>query len=265
VVARLLNVLVQAALEGPPLAGWGEGWMSGNGGGDPPAVETELHGPATVAEKAGMERIRFFSDAVFAIAITLLVLNIALPRGTVEGNLAHRLDIIWPEYAAFAFTFLLIGLRWLTHLIQLRYIHRYDNTFLGLNLGLLCVVAFLPFASRVLAAYPDSRAACFVYLISMAFAGLISTFLWFHACWHKPPLVGSEANEYSELNAYARTNLLLRWITLPILFSVAIVLVFSDSNLWAARLVAFATPVVQIGIATLLPWLTGHQADVADI
>ena len=93
----------------------------------------------------------------------------------------------------------------------------------------------------------------------MAVAGLISTLIWWHACWGKHPLVGPE------LNKYARTNLLLRWITLPLLFSLATILVLFDSNLWAARLVAFATPVIQIMIATLLPRLTGHQNDVADI
>jgi hypothetical protein len=109
---------------------------------------------APSAETPGLDRIKFFSDAVFAIAITLLILNVALPTGTVRSNLAHELNAIWPEYGAFAFTFLLIGLRWMTHLIQFRYIRDYDYTLLGLNLALLFVVVFLPFASRVLADYP---------------------------------------------------------------------------------------------------------------
>lgn len=203
------------------------------------------------AETPGMDRIKFFSDAVFAIAITLLSLNLALPPGTVESNLAHKLNTIWPEYGAFAFTFLLIGLRWLTHLIQFRYIRRYDYKLLGLNLGLLFVVAFLPFASRVLADHPNSRPASVLYAGSMAVAGLISTLLWWHACR------GGLLVDDPELDCYARGNLLLRWVTLPILFGIAIILVLLVPNLWVARAVALATPVVQIGIAVSAR-LAGH-------
>ncbi len=212
---------------------------------------TEARAPSATTDTPGLDRIKFFSDAVFAIAITLLSLNLALPPGTVAGNLAHKLNTIWPAYGAFAFTFLLIGLRWLTHLIQFRYIRRYDYTLLGLNLVLLFVVAFLPFASRVLADHPNSRAACVLYAGSMAVADLISTLLWWHACW------SGRLIDDSELDAYERRNLLLRWAALPILFGIAILLALFVPNLWAARAVALATPVFQIAIA-IRARLAGH-------
>lgn len=200
--------------------------------------------PGTAAaESPGMDRVKFFSDAVFAIAITLLSLNLALPANTRESNLAHQLGGLWPEYGAFAFTFLLIGLRWLTHLIQFRYIRRYDDALLGLNLTLLLVVAFLPFASRVLAGYPDSRAACALYAGSMAAAGLISTALWWHA---------SQSGLLSEdprLDADTRRGLLIRWAVLPVFFGIAIILIFAVSSLWPARAVVLCTPVTQIWLA----------------
>jgi uncharacterized membrane protein len=198
---------------------------------------------AVAEEIPGMDRIKFFSDAVFAIAITLLILDVALPAGTAESNLAHKLNSIWPAYGAFAFTFLLIGLRWLTHLVQFRHIRDYDYTLLGLNLALLFVVAFLPFASRVLAAYPSSRPASVLYGVSMAVAGLFSTLLWWHAC--RAGLVPDSP----ELDTYLRRNYLERWVALPVLFGVAVVLVLLVPNLWWARAVALATPVVQMGIA----------------
>jgi uncharacterized membrane protein len=216
-----------------------------------PTVETESHMPAAaVNESAGLDRIKFFSDAVFAIAITLLILNVALPSGTKQSNLAHELNSIWPEYGAFAFTFLLIGLRWLTHLLQFRYIRDYDITLLSLNLALLFVVAFLPFASRVLADYPNSRPACILYAASMAVAGLISTALWYHVC-HKPSLIDPG------LDSYTRKNFLLRWATVPAFFGIAIFLVILVPDLWWARAVAFATLLAQIAIA-LHAKRTGH-------
>ena len=203
------------------------------------------------AESFGIDRIKFFSDAVFAIAITLLSLNLALPGNTKESNLAHQLGTLWPEYGAFAFTFLLIGLRWLTHLIQFRYIRRYDNTLLGLNLTLLLVVAFLPFASRVLAEYPDSRAACALYAGSMAVAGLISTALWRHANR------SGQLTEDPGLDADTRRNLQIRWAVLPVFFGIAIVLIFAVPSLWPARIVALCTPVAQIWLA-IRSRLAGH-------
>lgn len=209
-------------------------------------VTTELgdeRPEAAAAESFGLDRIKFFSDAVFAIAITLLSLNLALPVHTRESNLAHQLGTIWPQYGAFTFTFLLVGLRWLTHLIQFRYIRRYDYMLLGLNLTLLLVVAFLPFAARVLAGYPDSRAACVLYAGSMAGAGLISTALWWHADR------SGQLTEDPRLDADTRRNLLIRWAVLPVFFGIAIILVFAVPSLWPARIVALCAPVAQIWLA----------------
>lgn len=206
------------------------------------STEVPISRGLVAAETPGMDRIKFFSDAVFAIAITLLILNIALPAGTVESNLGHKLNTIWPAYGAFAFTFLLIGLRWFTHLIQFTYIRYWDYTLLGLNLALLFVVAFLPFAARVLAAYPSSRSASVLYAGSMAVAGLISTLLWGHA-WRAGLL-----DDFPEQDRYLCWNLLLRWVALPVFFGIAIILVLV-TNLWSARIIALVTPVVQICIA----------------
>ena len=200
-------------------------------------------GPPAAAPKeyAGLDRVKFFSDAVFAIAITLLILNVVLPHVSKQSDLAHDLGAIWPKYGAFAFTFLLIGLRWMTHVTQFRYIRAYDFTILGLNLALLFVVAFLPFASKVLADYPDSRPACILYAASMVVAGLISTWLWYHA-YHKTSLIDPN------LDPYLKMNFLLRWAALPVFFVVAIILVIFVPDLWWARTAAFATVLVQIAI-----------------
>lgn len=209
--------------------------------------------------KRALERIAFFSDAVFAISITLLGLDLTLPAHTTAANLPHELAALWPKYGAFAFTFILIGLRWLTHHLQFGHIRDYDYTLLGLNLALLLVVAFLPFPSRVLAEYPDSQAACALYVGSMAAAGLLSTALWVHACW-----LGGLVDE--QLPKSMRRNWLLRWITLPALFGVSLILLYAvPGNFWPARAVALATPLVQILIATMSPRSApGHATATAE-
>jgi len=94
-------------------------------------------------------RLVSFSDAVFAITITLLVLEIRPP--TDYRNLLHGLVALWPSYLAYAVTFLFIGQVWVNHHVMFDHIRAADRTVLLLNTLLLMVVAFLPFATSVLA------------------------------------------------------------------------------------------------------------------
>ena len=90
-----------------------------------------------------------FSDGVFAITITLLVLEIRPP--TDDENLLHGLVALWPSYLAYAVTFLFIGQVWVNHHVMFDHIRAADRTVLLLNTVLLMAVAFLPFATSVLA------------------------------------------------------------------------------------------------------------------
>jgi hypothetical protein len=94
-------------------------------------------------------RLVAFSDAVFAITITLLVLEIK-PPGDYK-NLLHDLLALWASYLAYAVTFLFIGQVWVNHHVMFDDIRTADRTVLLLNTLLLMVVAFLPFATSVLA------------------------------------------------------------------------------------------------------------------
>ena len=88
-----------------------------------------------------------FSDGVFAIAITILVLEIAIPAGS-EGNLLQAVIDQWPSYLAYFVSFATIGAIWVGHTVVTEMLDHADGTFLRLNLLLLLVVAFLPFPTR---------------------------------------------------------------------------------------------------------------------
>jgi len=89
-----------------------------------------------------------FSDGVFAIAITLLVLDVAVhPPGTPLEQVLHA----WPAYVAYVVSFLTIGAAWLGHTALTDRLAQSDSIFLRLNLLLLLVVAFLPFPTRLIA------------------------------------------------------------------------------------------------------------------
>src|SRR5919201_293746 len=96
-------------------------------------------------------RLEAFSDGVFAIAITLLILTVDV--GHVRGALGAAVLRIWPSYLAYAASFLTIGIMWVNHHTIFRHIERADRTFLFLNLGLLMCIAFVPFPTRLVAEF----------------------------------------------------------------------------------------------------------------
>jgi hypothetical protein len=109
-------------------------------------------GPWVESGKA-LERTVFFSDAVFAIAITLLVLDIRLPEVS-EEQLRTELPILvlglLPQFLSFVITFLVIGFYWLAHHRMFDYIEQHDGRLQWINLLFLMSVAFLPFPTSVL-------------------------------------------------------------------------------------------------------------------
>lgn len=138
---------------------------------------------ATDLNHLGLERLIFFSDAVFAIAITLLVLDIRLPAGAGEYNdkdLFQSLVGLWHQYLAYIISFLVIGNYWITHHRKFILIKRYDTMLLFLNLLLLMMIAFIPFPTTVLSEN-GNRTATIFYALVMSLAGLIVAAIWWHA------------------------------------------------------------------------------------
>jgi uncharacterized membrane protein len=135
------------------------------------------------SDPTGLERLIFFSDAVFAIAITLLALEIRLPDTDEllsNSQLSTQLAGMWHEYLAYILSFLVIGTFWVAHHRKYRYIQRYDNKLLFLNLLFLMVIAFIPFPSSIISKYSD-RSATIFYALTMAIAGLLLAVNWWYA------------------------------------------------------------------------------------
>src|SRR5215467_6357238 len=120
------------------------------------------HEDDEVAEE-GIGRILALSDGVFAIAITLLILEIAIPATTSDAGLPKALLELWPRYLAYVLSFAVIARFWVTHHLAFRLIGRYDAGLVWLNLVLLMLVAFLPFPTAVLGEHNGSPAAAVLY------------------------------------------------------------------------------------------------------
>jgi uncharacterized membrane protein len=180
----------------------------------------------TVQDELGLERLIFFSDAVFAIAITLLALDIRLPAGgeaPSNAQLLAQLLGLWPKYLAYLVSFLAIGTFWLGHHRRFRLIRRYDRGLLALNLLFLMVIAFVPFPTSVISE-SGNRTATIFYALTMTLGGLMLVALWWYASWHNRLTdPGLDARQ-------ARRHFVPMLLTVA-LFILSIGLAFLDENL----------------------------------
>ena len=138
-------------------------------------------------------RLETFSDGVFAIAATLLILDVNLSG---EGSVAHQLLAAWPSYAAYAISFATLGIVWVNHHTVFAQIGRVDRTFLFINVLFLMVIAFSPFPTRVLAEHlrEGSKAAAFAYGLTFTLMALCYGALWFYAARNRR-LIADDADQ----------------------------------------------------------------------
>ena len=129
-----------------------------------------------------------FSDGVFAIAITLLILAVGIEQALRTGNLADQLLELWPAYIAYAASFLTIGIMWVNHHAVFRQFARVDRPLLLLNILLLMLVAFVPFPTRVVADHArsaeDRQAAALLYGTTMTITAILFFSLWYYGSRH---------------------------------------------------------------------------------
>jgi uncharacterized membrane protein len=129
-------------------------------------------------------RLEAFSDGVFAIAVTILVLLFDVPKG---GSLSHYLLHQWPSYLAYAISFLTIGIMWVNHHDVMTQIGHTDRTFLFLTIGLLICIAFVPYPTAIVAEFirgGDREAAALFYGITLTTTAVFFNALWRYAAWN---------------------------------------------------------------------------------
>ena len=130
-------------------------------------------------------RLETFADGVFAIAATLLILNVDAQVNNGSGPIGERLLEIWPSYIAYAVSFFTIGIIWSNHHTVMNQLGRVDRTFLMLNVFLLMCVAFLPFPTRLIAEHLRNRhelePAALAYGATMTVMAITYITLWLYA------------------------------------------------------------------------------------
>jgi uncharacterized membrane protein len=142
------------------------------------------NGEAAPERRLSTGRLEAFSDGVFAVAITLLVLEITVPDGS-EDDLLGAIADQWPSYLAYVASFSTIGAIWLAHSAITDYLHRANAVLIRLNLLLLLLVALIPFPSRLLAEHlgesDAARHAATVYGLTLLAVSVLVAVLWRYA------------------------------------------------------------------------------------
>lgn len=132
-------------------------------------------------ESLGLERIVFFSDAVMAIAITLLAIDIRVPEidpSVAAAELPGQLAAITPNLLTFFISFIVIGIYWISHHRYFGYIKRYDTRLILLNLTFLFFIACMPFVASLLGRFSSVPIALIIYTLAVAALGISMALIW---------------------------------------------------------------------------------------
>jgi uncharacterized membrane protein len=194
-----------------------------------------------VSVQLGLERIAFFSDAVMAIAITLLAIDLHVPDlaiAVAKAELPTRLSEMGPQIMSFVISFVVIGIYWLSHHRYFRFIKRYDNVLMLINLCFLLFIAVIPFTSGLLGRYSSLPIGVIAYAAEVAAIGLSMSLLWWYAS-HRHRLIDPE------LPRSVVHRMTLRAVVAPIVFllSIPVALVSPIGAMaiwWGSPLVAVA-------------------------
>jgi len=170
-----------------------------------------------------LDRVVFFSDAVFAIAMTVLALTLHIPARTTDAGVARALREALPSIYTYALSFTVVGLYWVAHHRMFRYINRFDSTLLALNLATLGAVAFTPFPTSVLGNYGNTTAAVVFYAATMGVLGSLVTLLWAYASYNYRLIAATTPQNFI-------ANRLLRSGAVPIVFIASIPIAFASPN-----------------------------------
>src|ERR671917_1547076 len=166
-----------------------------------------------------LDRLIFFSDAIFAIVMTLLILEIRAPDNVPPDVAATEVPnlvwALWPKFFSYVLSFLVIGTYWIAHHQTFRYVRSYNRTLLWLNLVFLLSISFIPFPTDLLGEYGELRFSVIVYAASLGMARLLLAVVW----WY---IVAGPIRTGDELDPGLARYHFFRSLAIPALFFLSI-------------------------------------------
>ena len=176
------------------------------------------------------------SDGVFAIVITLLVLELKVPE-VEEHDLSHKLQEMIPAILSHLGSFIVLGIYWVGHHNMFLHIQRHDRVLLWANIVFLMLVASMPFPTGLIVAFVDSQLSLVIFLGTLVAAGLVLDFIWWYAS-HNRRLV--DENIDPNLVSFVHRRVLLA----PLIYGIAIGVSFG--SVLIAKLIFIVVAIVYI-------------------
>ena len=175
-----------------------------------------------------LERIILFSDAVFAISITLLVIELKLPtlEQVTDSTLVNALLCIWPHFFSFILSFMIIGIYWVAHHRMFNFVTNYDNKLIWLNLFFLFFIVMMPFSSNIYGVYGGLNTAFSLYVFNISMISFFN-FLLYHYI-SRPTKKLSHGLENPRLVKYYKT----RTCIVPVCFGIGLIISFLGTSSW---------------------------------
>jgi uncharacterized membrane protein len=165
-------------------------------------------------------RMEGLNDGVFAIVMTLIVLEVRVPPAG-AADLLGELGKVVPTLLTHALTFVTLGVLWFGNRTQSEFIHRATHALVWLNLAFLGIVALVPFSAAVLGRYPTRRLAVVVYGVHLTIASLAHGVCWIYATYHPEVLRSGISDRYRRLSRWASLSPALGYATATLVGSVA--------------------------------------------
>lgn len=188
---------------------------------------SELRLSREIGNEISKSRIEALTDGVYAIVMTLLVLEIAVPQLThsevAAGELSKQLFELWPVILSYAMSFMILGFFWIYHHDQSHYIKQVNRIFVWITIFYLMFIAFIPFSTELLGEYGDQQISVIVYGINIAIVAFWAYVQWWYAAKdHR--LIDPD------LDPTFITIMSRRSLVGPILYLIAVVLSFVSTD-----------------------------------
>ncbi|MBC7891245.1 MAG: DUF1211 domain-containing protein [Sphingobacteriaceae bacterium] len=206
-------------------------------------TEPENHNRAEERNRFQVERLILFTDAVFAIAITLLIIEIKVPhlkRPFSDDALSHALLHQVPEWVGFVISFGVIGIYWYAHHRMFGFVEQYDGKLIFRNFVFLMSIVVMPFTSALYSHYFEKNPAFQVYCFNVATTGLLQLWLWAHISNPRAPIGGG-------ITRAQRTYNYWRGAIVPVVFLMAALLAYVSPI--ASRAAFFLIFIAQGGLS----------------
>lgn len=144
-------------------------------------MQTDTDRAGGLAPTLSTTRIAALADGVFAIVLTLLVLDLHAQHAATQAQLLAQLHALVPQLVAFAISFAVLAIFWYGHHMELHFIVRSDRVHLGITLGFLLTMTLVPFSASLLGRNPQLPLAAAIYAANLSLAGIVRYAHWIYA------------------------------------------------------------------------------------